>query len=61
MISGSFDRLDVAYMLGAASLTSVMPFQLSFDLRHKCKSLENGITIEAHLQSEDLLSLLTPG
>jgi hypothetical protein len=31
-----------------------MPFQLSFDLRHKYQSLESGITIEARLQRGDL-------
>ncbi|MGH9831689.1 MAG: hypothetical protein ACREBD_00790 [Blastocatellia bacterium] len=31
-----------------------MPFQLSFDLHHKYKSLESGITIEAQLQRGDL-------
>jgi hypothetical protein len=31
-----------------------MSFQLSFDLRHKYKSLESGITIETHLQRGDL-------
>ncbi|MCG3161445.1 MAG: hypothetical protein JMDDDDMK_02628 [Acidobacteria bacterium] len=31
-----------------------MPFQLSFDLRHKYKSSDDGITVEANLQRGDL-------